>query len=306
MDALKPCPFCGGEGRLFMPSYPLSADCADAEVRCSDCDAAGQPVLIDMDTHGESDWPGLQAEAITAWNTRTEARNTPVETVADADIPALLRSAIHALERYDAPSRPAMLQLAAHLRGVLEYPADAEEAVRRCASLDANGYIAEKAAIIAALRARRVVAHPTPPAPVEAATIEDADDFTVIDERVHPSKAAALDAALEATQPAPVEAEPVAWMRQENGAYPEFTWWPSTADAWRDTSQNVKALYDHPTPPAVDRLVGALEPFATFAENVDENGWKSNIHKERISDWFGPTDFRRATEALASFQEVGR
>lgn len=92
------------------------------------------------------------------------APSAPVEAVADADIPALLRSAIHALERYDAPSRPAMLQLAAHLRGVFEYPADAEEAVRRCASLDANGYIAEKAAIIAALRACRVAAHPTHPA----------------------------------------------------------------------------------------------------------------------------------------------
>lgn len=38
----------------------------------------------------------------------------------------------------------------------------------------------------------------------------------------------------------------------------------------------------------------ALEPFSTFAENVNDDGWASNIHKERISYWFGPTDFRKA------------
>lgn len=80
----------------------------------------------------------------------------------DAVIPALLRNAIFALERYQAPSRTAMLQLASHLRGVLEYPGDFEDAVRQCASLDANGYIAEKAAIIAALRACRVARDPPP------------------------------------------------------------------------------------------------------------------------------------------------
>jgi hypothetical protein len=42
-----------------------------------------------------------------------------------------------------------------------------------------------------------------------------------------------------------------------------------------------------------------LEPFATFAANVDENGWTSNIHREQISTWFGPSDFRRARAALS-------
>lgn len=49
----------------------------------------------------------------------------------------------------------------------------------------------------------------------------------------------------------------------------------------------------------MDALRSALEPFATFAENVDTNGWTSDIHRERISVWFGPSDFRRAKEALS-------
>lgn len=37
----------------------------------------------------------------------------------------------------------------------------------------------------------------------------------------------------------------------------------------------------------------ALAPFAAFAaNNVDEHGWKSNIHRESISTWFGPSEFR--------------
>ena len=37
----------------------------------------------------------------------------------------------------------------------------------------------------------------------------------------------------------------------------------------------------------------ALEPFAQFArDNIDDEGWTSNIHRESISTWFGPSDFR--------------
>lgn len=38
----------------------------------------------------------------------------------------------------------------------------------------------------------------------------------------------------------------------------------------------------------------ALKPFADFAINVDEHGWTSSIHREAISYWFGPSDFRAA------------
>jgi len=45
----------------------------------------------------------------------------------------------------------------------------------------------------------------------------------------------------------------------------------------------------------VQGLRAALVPFARFAaDNVDENGWKSGIHREPISYWFGPSDFRMA------------
>jgi len=41
----------------------------------------------------------------------------------------------------------------------------------------------------------------------------------------------------------------------------------------------------------------ALEPFDDFADNVDDVGWASDVHKERISYWFGPSDFRKARRA---------
>ena len=69
-EELKPCPFCGGDAEFSMPEYPLTADCEDAGVRCSACDAVGPLTLIDMGRHGESDWPRLRAEAIAAWNRR--------------------------------------------------------------------------------------------------------------------------------------------------------------------------------------------------------------------------------------------
>lgn len=43
----------------------------------------------------------------------------------------------------------------------------------------------------------------------------------------------------------------------------------------------------------------ALLPFAEFAEHVNENGWTSEIHREPISTWFGPSDFRAAGKVKA-------
>jgi len=51
-------------------------------------------------------------------------------------------------------------------------------------------------------------------------------------------------------------------------------------------------------------LVEALEPFAAFAETfVDDEGWKHPPMRERIVDWFGPTDFRNA--ALTRARQMG-
>lgn len=51
----------------------------------------------------------------------------------------------------------------------------------------------------------------------------------------------------------------------------------------------------------VEKLEAALEPFGSshVADNVDDDGWTSNIHREGISTWFGPSDFRAARQALA-------
>jgi hypothetical protein len=53
--------------------------------------------------------------------------------------------------------------------------------------------------------------------------------------------------------------------------------------------------------------VKALEPFADFAErNTDDEGWAgTQCQRERVCDWFGPSDFRAARSARASIQAKG-
>lgn len=48
-------------------------------------------------------------------------------------------------------------------------------------------------------------------------------------------------------------------------------------------------------------LEAAILPFAEFgAENVTDDGtWKSTIHREPISTWFGPSDFRALAKLKA-------
>lgn len=50
----------------------------------------------------------------------------------------------------------------------------------------------------------------------------------------------------------------------------------------------------------IAELEAALEPFASeFAKVfVDDEGWTGPMNKERIVDWFGPSDFRVACAAL--------
>lgn len=48
------------------------------------------------------------------------------------------------------------------------------------------------------------------------------------------------------------------------------------------------------------KVAKVLEPFASFGkDNVDSEGWNDigvSTKNERVVDWFGPSDFRRANE----------
>lgn len=62
---------------------------------------------------------------------------------------------------------------------------------------------------------------------------------------------------------------------------------------------------DHPDGEAclrsrIAELEAALRPFADShpAECVGEDGWTTTVHREPISTWFGPSDFRAARAAM--------
>lgn len=66
MDStLKPCPFCGGEGR-----HTAIRD--GRQVFCGGCGADGPPAY-----HGPIDIPPALERAITGWNNRTSVCNAP-------------------------------------------------------------------------------------------------------------------------------------------------------------------------------------------------------------------------------------
>lgn len=59
MEKLKPCPFCGGEAKIFTAQFGKEAE-ARYTVRCSDCPA-------------EIGWEYFSAEACTImWNRRAK------------------------------------------------------------------------------------------------------------------------------------------------------------------------------------------------------------------------------------------
>jgi len=68
--ALLPCPFCGGEGRVMLPTLPMVADCTDVVVYCVECNVCGPGILFDQTQQTASDLPDVEAEAIAAWNRR--------------------------------------------------------------------------------------------------------------------------------------------------------------------------------------------------------------------------------------------
>jgi hypothetical protein len=64
---------------------------------------------------------------------------------------------------------------------------------------------------------------------------------------------------------------------------------------------DVRVVYVRMLGKAMARMRSALEPFATFGKNnVNEDGWKEGCAgRDRIVDWFGPSEFRAAVDALS-------
>lgn len=57
---------------------------------------------------------------------------------------------------------------------------------------------------------------------------------------------------------------------------------------------------------AIAELVGALEPFAKFADAVTAaNGWKHLTTSDSLTNWFGRHEFIRASAVLARFAKHG-
>lgn len=53
----------------------------------------------------------------------------------------------------------------------------------------------------------------------------------------------------------------------------------------------------------IEKLIAALEPFGAH-DWADDNGWNEHAcQNDRICDWFGPSDFRRARIALQEVQK---
>lgn len=70
---LKPCPFCGGEARL----YHCTGMVWEWRVACEACN-----VMVRRNAHKGHDTDPGRADAITAWNTRSPSRNDVLEEAA--------------------------------------------------------------------------------------------------------------------------------------------------------------------------------------------------------------------------------
>ncbi len=83
-------------------------------------------------------------------------------------------------------------------------------------------------------------------------------------------------------------------VRERDAKHAMFLYEADKHSEWLEKFMAMKAKCEAAEADAA-RMREALEPFAEFGRrNVDDHGWKSNIHREGISVWFGPSEFRAA------------
>lgn len=87
---LLPCPFCGEEARLYSVSFPTTSAVSDVAAYCTECDIVGQSFIYDCDVHSIYDLPGIEAQAIAAWNHRLA--HTARSDAGDEDVKRVARA----------------------------------------------------------------------------------------------------------------------------------------------------------------------------------------------------------------------
>ena len=91
-----------------------------------------------------------------------------------------------------------------------------------------------------------------------------------------------------------LRAGPIRTGDSENGEY-ELYDIEDASEAMAEAADELTAITAK-----VALLTEALRPFATFAENnTDDDGWAGTCQRDRIVDWFVPSDFRAARRALS-------
>ncbi len=101
------------------------------------------------------------------------------------------------------------------------------------------------------------------------------------------------------------------WLKVPGGGKWQPVYWMPLREPEAGSGQNLADAHSKspdPTPSLSERIAvleAALRPFADFAQWTDPEGWTCNIHREGISVWFGPSDFRRARAALSTAKERG-
>lgn len=159
-------------------------------------------------------------------------------------------------------------------------------------------------------------AHPAPahPAGTDAKRIAELEEMvagSIAAYRLMQKRANAAEAQLAALTDKSGNAELIAL---KNG-------WEHDTQCWREVEAHLRhqasvaeAKVEELTKER-DEAREALKPFGDFGwDNTDTDGWTNTIHREAISEWFGPSDFRRAlrqryaitTEGWAALTSGGR